>query len=160
MSLHKTPTGRYIKDGIPFELYEGEDAVDVIDWPEYIITSKGRLFSKRYQRFIGSENPRTGYKTASFMPGNKKVYIHKLVAQHFPTDKRQFTHTNKPHVTREAMKTFNRWYVEHQNELQQLTNQKVSELCLEQLKLDIHPQTIHINRGKWTINDNHELVRI
>ena len=160
MSLHKTPTGRYIKDGIPFELYEGEDAVDVIDWPEYIITSKGRLFSKRYQRFIGSDDPRTGYKSASFMPGNHKVYVHRLVEQHFPNDPQRYVLRKKPRVAKEAMQTFNRWYVEHQNELQTLSNQKVSELCLEQLKLDIHPQTIHINRGKWTINSNHELVRI
>ena len=38
--------------------------------------------------------------------------------------------------------------------------EKIAKLCLEELNIDVNLQTIRLNRGKWTIDENNKLRRI
>ena len=80
--------------GIPFELNDDEKALVVNDYPDYYITSHGRLYSNKQHRFIGHENKKTHYIQATLLtPKNAdnhnkyKAYVHELVLEHFNSPK-------------------------------------------------------------------------
>ena len=95
-------TGEDIKD-LPFELVDDEQASVVNDYPDYYITSHGRLYSNKQHRFIGHENKKTHYIQATLLsPKNAdrnadalqhrnhnkyNTYIHELVLEHFNSPK-------------------------------------------------------------------------
>lgn len=70
---------------LPFELEEGEQAKDVNNFPNYIITSHGRCFSRSSNRFIGAVNKRTHYVHLALLNSETKrtTYMHILVMEHF-----------------------------------------------------------------------------
>ena len=76
-----------ILEQVPFELLEGELAREVQYFPNYIITSKGRVFSKKRGRFIGHPNNKTGYIEVALCPGPKHTYAHVLCMEHFGAPK-------------------------------------------------------------------------
>ena len=76
-----------ILEQVPFELLEGELAREVQYFPNYIITSKGRVFSKKRGRFIGHQNNETGYTEVALCPGPKHTYAHVLCMEHFGSPK-------------------------------------------------------------------------
>ena len=179
---------------IPFELEENEEAKIIENYPNYIITSHGRLYSTKFKRFIGKENKKTHYMQATLMPGFFRTYIHRLVLQNFgePStegkneihhidknphnntidnlkwvtheenlqDRKPYTENRKQRLTKKLMKEFNRWYIENQNQLYNLSNQAVSNRCKNEIGIDVNIQTIMINRGHWAFDENNELVRI
>jgi len=79
--------------GIPFELNDDEQALIVNDYPDYYITSHGRLYSSKQHRFIGHENKNTHYIQATLLPPKNthqtkhNTYIHELVLEHFHSKK-------------------------------------------------------------------------
>lgn len=52
------------------------------EYPNYLIYSDGRIYSKLKNKFIGSKYS-NGYIMISF-PGNKREYVHRIVALAFP----------------------------------------------------------------------------
>lgn len=86
VSYSENAQALYLED-VPFELAEGELARTVKHFPNYIITSKGRVFSKKRGRFIGHQNNETGYTEVALCPGPKHTYAHILCMEHFGTPK-------------------------------------------------------------------------
>ena len=91
-----------MKNNLPFDLEENEQALIVNGYPDYYITSHGRLYSTKQHRFIGHENKRTHYIQATLLsPKNdsrpkQNAYIHELVLHHFnspkPSDEYECNH--------------------------------------------------------------------
>ena len=75
-------------------------------------------------------------------------------------NRRPYTLNRKQRLTKELMHRFNRWYCDHQQELANLSNQAVANRCKQDLDIDVNVQTVLINRGRWTINPEGELVRV
>ena len=182
-------------NNIPFELEDGEQAVLIDGYPNYYITSHGRLYSNKCRKFIGTTNRRTGYIQCTLMPGYNKTYVHRLVLNAFgeahPDDgevyevdhqdrnrsnnniqnlhwvtheenlynRNPYTENRKKRLTKPEMQQFNRWYCEHEAELDNLSNPAVANRCREELGIEIHPQSVMINRGHWRIDDEGDLVR-
>ena len=78
---------------LPFELEENEEAKTVNDYPDYYITSHGRLYSNKHKRFIGHHNKVNHYEQATLQPpknsnrNHRATYIHELVLEHFGNPK-------------------------------------------------------------------------
>jgi len=78
---------------LPFELEQDEQAMIVNGYPDYYITSHGRLYSNKQHRFIGHENKKTHYIQATLLPpknvdkAKHKAYVHELVLEHFDSHK-------------------------------------------------------------------------
>jgi len=91
-----------MKNNLPFDLEENEQALIINGYPDYYITSHGRLYSTKQHRFIGHENKRTHYIQATLLsPKNdsrpkQNAYIHELVLHHFnspkPSDEYECNH--------------------------------------------------------------------
>lgn len=185
---------------LPFELNEGENACQVNDYPDYYITSFGRLYSNKQRKFISHENKKSHYIQATLLSpkadSNKikrNAYVHELVLEHFGTEKpseefecdhidgntrnnninnlqwlshqdnllkrKPYTKDRKQRLTKQDMNKFNRWYVENENDLQNLSNEKISRKAKNDLNININLQTVRINRGKWAIDANNNLSK-
>ena len=185
----------------PFELEDDEQAKIVNDYPDYYITSHGRLYSSKQNRFIGHENKRTHYIHSTLLPPKEvsnqtkhNAYIHDLVLEHFnspkPSDeyecdhidgdttnnninnlqwlihrdnllkRRPYTKDRKQRLTKDNMNTFNRWYLDNQERLDELSNEKIAKQFKEENGIDINLQTVRTNRNKWKIDENNNLKRV
>ena len=183
---------------IPFELEPGELVKPVKDYPDYLVTSFGRVYSLKRNTFIGNKkNKKTGYLYAAVTKNNCKqirnVGIHILVIEHFgppkPEDGQQYeskamstkyevhhldkhrdnnhvenlkwvTHqenqndrnpynpNRKQRLTKAAVERFQKWYLLNQEELNQLSNQKIANRCKQDLDIDITQDTVRLNRKK------------
>ena len=86
---------------LPFKLNEGEEACQVNDYPDYYITSFGRLYSNKQKRFISNVNKQNHCIQATLLSPKLKrsrapasedklkrnAYIHDLVLEHFGSNK-------------------------------------------------------------------------
>ena len=72
---------------IPFEVEEGEKVKQVEDYPEYLVTSHGRVFSTKRSKFIGNMSKKNGYVHVALTKDNckqiRKVGMHVLVMESF-----------------------------------------------------------------------------
>ena len=189
------------KDKIPFEFEDDEQAMTINDYPDYYITSHGRLYSSKQHRFIGHENKRTHYIHSTLLPPKTEpnhvkhnAYIHELVLEHFispkPSDdyecdhkdgdttnnhadnlqwlihrdnllkRRPYTKDRKQRLTKDNMNTFIRWYLDNQERLDKLSNEKIAKQFKEENNIDINLQTVRINRNKWAFDENGDLKRV
>ena len=185
---------------IPFELNEGEDVCQVNNYPDYYITSFGRLYSNKQKRFVSHENKKNHYIQATLLPpkssnsGHKRnAYVHELVLEHFhstkPSDefecdhidgntknnninnlqwlnhqdnllkRRPYTKDRKQRLTKQDMNAFNKWYIDNQQRLSNVSSEKISKIYKDEMNVDINLQTVRINRGKWTLDENNNLVK-
>ena len=74
--------------------------MEIIDYPNYLIYSDGRVFNKKYNRFLKSNINRYGYQYIDLYYGGKrkKYVIHRLIAIHYipnPENKPEVDHINR-----------------------------------------------------------------
>ena len=90
--------GDLSQNELPFALKNGERAKKIKSFEDYIITSQGRCYSTKTNRFIGSINKKTSYVQLVLMPIQDKTrYMHDLVMLNFGPPKPKPGPDGKPY---------------------------------------------------------------
>jgi hypothetical protein len=90
-------------DEIKVEEFNTEDFVEISDYPNYMVSNKGQIYSKTFRRLLKPVKNANGYLYISlcnvdYKPAKRNWYVHQLVAQLFLDEidgKDQVNHINK-----------------------------------------------------------------
>ena len=74
--------------------------------------------------------------------------------------RRPYTRDRKQRLTKDNMNTFIRWYLDNQERLDKLSNEKIAKQFEEENNISINLQTVRINRNKWAFDENGDLKRL